>query len=233
MFACAHVFVCVSGCACVRACVHPCLRAYVCVRVCTGLSVCFRTCVCINLHMCVCLHRVVLRLASYAADGGPRKAIFYDRTKCANVLNVSNAVKIFCPTVEYCENCVSYLDFTAADRGRNASDRFVRRGDKVLDQIFCFQVYGTYTSDDGVVFANVTFPEFNKTSSALYCRVFYDIAKRQGIVGVPLLKYGERSSEPSTMPPGDDKKNSSSAAVSLLPFSVSFLLSALSLLTQI
>ena len=183
--------------------------------------------------MCVCLHRVVLRLASYAADGGPRKAIFYDRTKCANVLNVSNAVKIFCPTVEYCENCVSYLDFTAADRGRNASDRFVRRGDKVLDQIFCFQVYGTYTSDDGVVFANVTFPEFNKTSSALYCRVFYDIAKRQGIVGVPLLKYGERSSEPSTMPPGDDKKNSSSAAVSLLPFSVSFLLSALSLLTQI
>eukprot|EP00117_Sycon_ciliatum_P032262 scpid95763/ scgid25055/ len=176
---------------------------------------------------------VVLRLASYAADGGPRKAIFYDRTKCANVLNVSNAVKIFCPTVEYCENCVSYLDFTAADRGRNASDRFVRRGDKVLDQLRCFQVHDTYTSGGGVVFANVTVPEFNKTSSALYCLVFYDIAKRQGIVGVPLLKYGERSSEPSTMPPGDKKKNSSSAAVSLVPFSVAFLLSALSLLTQI
>ena len=231
MCVCVCVWVCMRACMCTSmfACIFVCVRSrtlYVCVLVC----LCVSAHVCIHLHMCVCLHSVVLRLASYAADGGPRKAIFYARSTCANVLNTVN---IFCRTAEYCENCVSYFDLLSPNRGRDASDRYVRRGDKVLDQLRCFQVHDTYTSGGGVVFANVTVPEFNKTSSALYCLVFYDIAKRQGIVGVPLLKYGERSSEPSTMPPGDKKKNSSSAAVSLVPFSVAFLLSALSLLTQI
>ncbi|XP_065196909.1 uncharacterized protein LOC135828390 [Sycon ciliatum] len=145
----------------------------------------------------------VLRQASYAADGGPQNAIFYNLLSCENVFNVSNAINLYCRTVEYCENCVSYLNIGGGGGGGpiNADDVYIRRGNKYFDRSQCFKVHDTYTNSDGFVFANVTIPEFNKTSSGLYCNVFYDTASREGKAGVPLLNYGERS---STTPSGED-----------------------------
>ena len=174
--------------------------------------------VCVPVSVCVCLHRRILRRASYEADGGPHKAIFYDRLSCQNVFNVSNAINLYCRTVEYCENCVSYLNIMGGGGPINADDVYIRRGNKYFDRSQCFKVHDTYTSSDRFVFANVTIPEFNKTSSGLYCNVFYGTARREGKAGVPLLNYGERS---STTPSGED----SGASVLMLSALVSFILS--------
>eukprot|EP00117_Sycon_ciliatum_P002220 scpid71415/ scgid7551/ len=165
----------------------------------------------------------ILRRASYAADGGPQNAIFYNRLSCQSVFNVSNDINLYCRTVEYCENCVSYVNIMGGGGPINADDVYIRRGNKYFDRSQCFKVHDTYTNSDGFVFANVTIPEFNKTSSGLYCDVFYDTARREGKAGVPLLNYGERS---STTPSGED----SGASVLTLSALGSLLLSVLAVM---